>query len=265
MRINRYFLFVVSFLVLARSGTTQTTPSLTSQPLVFEPNLGQASPGVKYIASDRSRKILVSNSSIAFLIRGAKSSGGSAISHAVTLHWLGDPRATKFEPEGLQPGISNYLMGKDASKWVSKVPHYANIKETGVFPGVDVRYHACPSGDLEYDLIVAPDIDLDGVGLSVEGADKVRLCEGGALCLQAGGVELRQLAPKAYEMRDGEKVDLDVAYTLQSKNQVSFAVKGRSPGSELVIDPVISMRPTLAGVRAPIKRKGIMPSVAGRA
>jgi hypothetical protein len=55
-------------------------------------------------------------------------------------------------------GKSNYIIGNDPSKWHTKVPTYAQVKYTGVYPGVDLVYYG-NQGQLEYDFIVAPGAD----------------------------------------------------------------------------------------------------------
>jgi uncharacterized repeat protein (TIGR01451 family) len=232
-------------LILAPSGIGQKLPNITNQPLTFEPNLGQSTPKVKYIASDRSHKILVSDSSFTYVINE-----GSPVPHAITLRWVGSAGVPTFVPKDLLPGISNYFVGNDQSRWVSQVPHYSQLKETGVRSGVDVRYHSDADGDLEYDLIVAPDTDLASFHLSIEGAEQVHLCDAGALCLEAGGVKLRQLAPQAYETRGGKKVVLAASYLLKNGKEVSFAIPGRTPGSQLIIDPIWQYATYLGGNNA---------------
>jgi hypothetical protein len=240
MRIDRLQYLAASMFFLAPSGIAQSVPNLTNHSplLVFEPNQGQSSPGVSYLANHRSYRIRINESSLAYVIPAAEKAATASQTSVHTLRWVGATRGAQLTPEGLQPGISNYFLGKDASHWVTKVPHYSELKETGILPGVDLHYHSSADGDLEYDVIVAPQSDLASVKLSIEGADQVRVCEAGALCLKTGGVELRQLAPQAYEMRDGKKVVLQAAYVLIKGNEVSFAVPGHLPAYQLVIDPV---------------------------
>ena len=40
-----------------------------------------------------------------------------------------------------QPGIVNYFIGNDPSKWRTRVPTYAKAKLAEVYPGVDVVYY----------------------------------------------------------------------------------------------------------------------------
>src|SRR5437879_11113798 len=49
------------------------------------------------------------------------------------------------------PGQINYLIGADPQQWRSHVPHYARVRATAIYPGIDVVYYG--SGQkLEYDL-----------------------------------------------------------------------------------------------------------------
>ena len=247
MSLDRLLCLAASLLLPAPCGVAQAVPNPTDHsPLAFEPNRGQSLPGASYLANHRSYRIQINESSITY-VTAAKGTEGALQTRVLTMRWQGAERGAQFTPESRLPGISNYLIGKDSSKWVTKVPHYSELKETGLVPGVDLRYHSDASGDLEYDLVVMPYADPGKVKLTIEGADEVRLCEGGALCIKAGRVELRQLAPLAYEMKDGNRVPVEAAYALTKGNEVSFAVLNHSPANRLVIDPVIQYATYLGG------------------
>lgn len=248
MRFDHLLCATAVLLFLSQLGASQSAPKSSSHFLVtFEPNRGQSSPEVKYIASNGSYRALISESSISYVIPGIQGDSRVIGTHRLQLRWSSDHRQAQFVPDGLQPGTSNYFLGADASRWMSKVPHYAELRENGVLPGIDLRYYSSAEGALEYDVIVSPGIDVSSVRLKVEGADRVRLCGDGALCLKVGGVEVRQLAPRASEMKGGRKVALDAAYVLKDGNEVSFAVRGHSPERQLIIDPVLKYASFMGG------------------
>ena len=58
------------------------------------------------------------------------------------------------------PGIVNYFIGNDPEKWRTKIPTYKKVEYKDVYPGIDLAYYG-NQGQLEYDLIVAPDVDPD--------------------------------------------------------------------------------------------------------
>src|SRR5262249_39590061 len=59
------------------------------------------------------------------------------------------------------PGVSNYLVGSDRSRWRTGVPAYAGVRVHDVYPGVDLVYHAGAGGGVEYDYELAPGASAD--------------------------------------------------------------------------------------------------------
>ena len=57
--------------------------------------------------------------------------------------------------EGPLPGGTNYLSGANPSHWRTNVTNYARVRYHGIYPGIDVLYHASDAS-LEYDFDVAP-------------------------------------------------------------------------------------------------------------
>ena len=98
------------------------------------------------------------------------------------------------------PGKSNYFIGNDPTKWRTNVPNYAKVRYQNVYPGVDLVYYGSQGGLLEYDFVVAPGADPHSIGLSFQGAGKIRVDKGtGDLVLALAGSELRFRKPVVYQ------------------------------------------------------------------
>jgi hypothetical protein len=63
------------------------------------------------------------------------------------------------------PGIANYFIGNDATKWHANIPTYAKVRYAGVYPGVDLVYYGNQQ-QLEYDFVVAPGADPKQINLA---------------------------------------------------------------------------------------------------
>src|SRR5262249_25781511 len=91
--------------------------------LRFELNAGQTNPQARFLARSRD--------GIAFL------SAAEIVARVVGLDRL--------------PGVTNYLIGNDSSKWRTNVPGFARVKYEGIYPGVDLVYYGNQvTGDLAY-------------------------------------------------------------------------------------------------------------------
>ncbi len=250
MQLDR-LLGLVALTCLACSGFSQNMPGITNPRLSFEPISGQSATETRYIALQPAFRISIDASSITYSAPVGVKDSRPGQSRELRMRWAGARPEARLEPFGVLPGKSNYLIGNDDSKWITNVPHYSEIRDSAVMPGVDLRYYSSPNGHLEFDIIVAPWTNADGIALEVEGADRVLTEKDGSLRFLFAGKELRQLPPAAYELDGNRKVPLQAAYAVKEGRLISFQVSGRTPGRELVIDPVL-LYATYFGVHDPM-------------
>ncbi|MBK8537802.1 MAG: SBBP repeat-containing protein [Candidatus Competibacteraceae bacterium] len=162
--------------------------------------------------------------------------------------------------EGLEklPGISNYLLGNDPTKWRTHVPHYQRVRYANVYPGIDLVYYGNPQ-QLEHDFIVAPGADPAMIQLAISGAERVRVNADGDLVLTVPGGEVVQQAPWIYQVIDGQQqtvagryvlrnseaaattVNIAVANPMLEPLRVGFEVAQYDRKQPLVIDPVLDL------------------------
>jgi uncharacterized repeat protein (TIGR01451 family) len=243
-----------AFVALAYSGTSQNIPDINNLSLAFEPNLGQTSAQVSYLLQSPSHKVLVAPQSLTYIFPVTGENARTPRPRSFTFRWTGPVGTPHFTPQHALRGRSNYFLTSDASRGITNVPHYAELLEKEALRGVDIHYHSGARDELEYDFILSGRTPVSDIGITVEGADQLRVEKDGSLSILTGGKEwLRQPVPKAYEIRDGRKAALSPAYVVNDRNRVSFSVPGRTPGKELVIDPVV-VYGTLLGVHDPMYR-----------
>jgi uncharacterized protein (TIGR03437 family) len=214
------------FLVLA--GTALAAPAVQwhNVPLSFEPNFGQASAEVRYLARGRSYTFYIGCGETVLSAKGQ-----------LPLH-------TKFAGSNLLAGIhaevpqvsrSNYFIGNDPAKWRTGVPTFGKIRYSQVYQGIDLVYYGT-EGNLEYDWIVSPGTDPQVIRMSFQGADRVKIDRNGDLVMRAGKSEYRHKRPSIYQEVAGKRVPVSGAWTLRG-NEASFRVGAYDRGKELVIDP----------------------------
>jgi uncharacterized repeat protein (TIGR01451 family) len=247
MHLDRLPGWIPFLLLLAPCATSQKVAELPDPSLYFEPNLGQAIPETRYIAYRPGYRIELEDSAISFVFPPAIHDALSKPGRALRLSWIIDQKQPEWQSSGKLAGRSSYFTGRDSSRWITQVPHYAELVEENAMPGVDIRYKAAANGSLEYDLQVAAGRSSENITMIVEGADRMRLCDGGALCISMGDKELRQLPPRAYELHNGSRHELAVMYELKGTHEVSFAVPNRTSGAPLLIDPVVQYATYLGG------------------
>ncbi|MDX6290259.1 MAG: hypothetical protein QOH42_2058 [Blastocatellia bacterium] len=221
-------------------------------PLGFETNLGQAPKGVRFISRGHGYSLYLTQANAVLALRSSASSqsteGGT--SPAPTYQVLGmrlvaaerKPHITALEELA---GKANYFLGSDSRKWHTNVPLSSKVRYENAYPGIDVIYHG-NQGQLEYDFVIAPGSSPQRIEMAFDGAQKIAVDGDGELVLSAGGSQLRQKKPVAYQEVNGERREVSAHYRLKS-NKVAFEVGAYDKTQPLIIDPVLIYSTFLGG------------------
>jgi hypothetical protein len=146
------------------------------------------------------------------------------------------------------PGMTNYFLGDNPERWRAGVEGYARVRYPRVLPGVDLVFYGNDQEQLEYDVVLAPGADPNGVALAFEGVESTRLDAAGRAVLRAPGAsDLILTSPAGYQIGpQGGKQTVDVRYQVSDK-ALRFAVGKYDRRRELVIDPGIVYATYLGG------------------
>lgn len=228
--------------------------SISRAPLLFEPNMGQADPSVRFVSRGGSASMMLTSNET-FLVVRKKVSDGCGRDEAgcykaplwqtetIRMHLEGAHKPQSIRGLEPQPGVSNYLFGNDPSKWQTNVPNFSKVEVKGVYEGVDMVYYG-NQNRLEYDFVVGPGVDPDVIRLAYDGA-KLRTAENGDLLLATSLGDLRQHKPLVYQIENGKRVEIAGTYRIRG-SQVSFELARYDRSKPVVIDPVLSFA-TYAG------------------
>jgi hypothetical protein len=158
---------------------------------------------------------------------------------------LGSNPAAAAQGADRLPGIANYFLGNDASKWRTGIPTYAQVYYPEVYPGIGLIYYG-NQRQLEYDFQVSPGADPSRIRLRFSGADRLTLDERGDLVVQAQWQILLQHKPVVYQDVAGQRHAVAATFSLE-RNQVGFALGGYDRSQALIIDPVLTYSTYLGG------------------
>ena len=145
-------------------------------------------------------------------------------------------------------GETNYLIGRDASRWRTHVPRYGRA-EAEIAEGVSAAAYG-NGGKLEYDLQMAPGIEAGDLEVRMEGATRIGLDESGDLRMRAAGREMRMKRPEFFEERRGfseggiEKAALrkiEGGYVVKDGGRVGFWLGTHVKDAEILIDPTLTL------------------------
>ncbi len=240
-------------------------------PLVFEPNRGQAPANVQWLA--RGSRFIIGLTSDGALLefreegnppltpqslrlltapsqpapnRSARPAVPARIKSAVVRVHLSGSAAWKADGVGPTGGISNYFIGNTPANWHTKIPHYAQVKASGVYSGIDIVFHG-DRGSLQYDFVVAPGADPKQIRLQFEGASGLHVDKGDLVLTTQGGTELRHLQPRIHQLVGGKQVTVKGGFEVRKEGTAGFTLGSYDPKLPLVIDPTITFVTFLAG------------------
>jgi len=246
-------------------------------PLTFEPNLGQANTDAKFIARGDGYALSLKATEAALQLRnaecrlriGAQQESTTNIKLPATdtlrMKLVGANPSARIEGVDKLIGMSNYLIGNDASKWREGVANYSKVKCVNVYNGVDVIYYGNGRA-LEYDFKLAAGADYKAIALEFDGAESIKIDAAGDLVIRAANGEVCQHKPIAYQELNGTRKPVACNYLLLDEGENSRKTKSstqlQTPDSELrtrfelgeydkslplVIDPVLAYSTYLGG------------------
>ncbi|WP_412069537.1 SBBP repeat-containing protein [Rubrivirga sp. IMCC43871] len=169
---------VLGLLVLA--GLLGATAVLAA-PLRFEPNLGQSSAEVAFLARGSTSALFLTRNAAYLRVEGRVLVLGFG---AVAM------------PQGIRPlpGHTHYVRGANARRWVHDVPGFAAVRYSSLAPGLDLTVRDHPDG-LGLQLDLARGADLSALRWTVDGADAIAGAPDGGLLVTVGDATYRLPAP----------------------------------------------------------------------
>ena len=231
--------------------------SYAALPLSFEVNRGQADSDVRFLARGRGYTILLKPGEAALALQS--SGQGAQFPPKVQPQPKPSTRVLRMRIEGANlsaaatglerlPGVSNYFIGNDPSRWHTQVPTYKKVQFEHIRPGVNLVYYGS-QGQLEYDFVLSPGVKPQSLGLSFVGSDATIDPQGDLVFASTDG-QITFRRPVAYQSdksNPAKKHFLTASYVLKGHNRVGFKVRDYDPQEPLVIDPYLYYSTYLGG------------------
>ena len=277
---HRYFVFLLLVLLRlsAYAAAGQAAPASAAAP-EYLPNHGQwpvaaqlradIAPGLRLFA-EADRLVWLRYDAAAWAEWAHHAVGnpraaptGHVGAHAWAVEFVGAAPGAVARPEGATVGpVRNFLLGADARRWATGVRATAAARYAALWPGIDLRLHASPRGEFEYDLEVRPGADPGRAVFRYRGLTDVRLdAATGHLHLRTALGELTEAAPIAWQPDGtGGRRAVPVRFVVATEatrgreptTRVSFELpRGYDRTRPLTIDPVLVFA-THSGSTAPV-------------
>ncbi len=215
-------------------------------PIRFEANDGQIDSKVKFLSRGGGYGLFLTQSETVLTLRRESSSSVADAQSTVRMKLIGADPAPQMEGLDRLPGRSNYIIGRDASRWRRNVESFAKVRYRSVYTGIDLTYYG-NQRQIEYDFVVAPGADPNMIRLGFVGLDQANIGAQGDLVLKTANGEIRQRKPVAYQEVDGVRREVASGYALKDKREVGFELGEYDHTRPLVIDPVMAYSTYLGG------------------
>jgi Beta-propeller repeat len=221
------------------SDHTHLTNRLEQLPLLFEENLGQVSPEIRYQAQGRHVSVSLSSQKMTWMIP-------QGFGHKVEMHLEGARQQLEIVAEEKLPTLHSYIKGSDPAGWHSGIRTYRKVRYRETYPGIDLLVYG-REGEIEYDFVAQPGADPAVIRLRFEGIDKMELGSHGELILTTPYGEMRQKKPFAYQWIQGRQREVASTFRLLDHNTVAFETGRYDHSRSLTIDPVLVYSTYLGG------------------
>lgn len=224
----------------------QAVSLLAGLPLMFEPNQGQANlnpddPRARFIARGSGYALFLGSQGATLSLHSPKTDSFETLQ----MKLAGANPGVNPAASDVLPGKSNYMIGKDPSRYRRNIPQFARVRYENVYPGVNLVFYGSQE-HLEYDFQVAPGADPSRAELEFDGARRLELSEG-ALVIHTGNGAVRLESPRVYQEIAGRRESVEGSFVLRGANRVGFSVAPYDRSRELVIDPILTFSSYFGG------------------
>ena len=241
-------------------------------PLSFVPNAGQMDPTVRFQVRSAGATLFFTSNEIVLSLPTRTAADPSEIRNPPSA--IRDPQPAISKPRAIVrlvfdqanpapeisaasplPGTVNYFRGNDPEQWHTNLPTYAGVVYRQLYPGIDLHYDGA-NRSLKATYLVAPGADPAVIRWGYDGASRVRVEDAsGDLLVQVSAssegdetVELRELAPVAWQTVADQRLPVTVRYDIGGDGTIGFALpSGYDRNQPLTIDPVLFFSTYLGG------------------
>lgn len=208
-------------------------------PISFIENQGQALEEAKFMAKTSQATIYFLPSEVQFTLASQNNTS------IIRMTFEG-AEPVQLGGEELLPGMANFFIGNDSSKWLTDIPTYSSVKYESLYPGIDLIFKGS-EGNLKHELLIGPGADPAKIVLLYSGQDGLMLEEDGSIRIKTSAGNLTDSAPVCYQDINGSKVAIEADYRFIDDSRIGFDIKSYDRSLPLVIDPVLRYSTYLGG------------------
>jgi uncharacterized repeat protein (TIGR01451 family) len=241
--------------------TERATAQIYGVPVRFEPNVGQAADGVRFLSRGPGYSLLLTPAEMVMSLqareredserrtrgrRHSRTAGRALPSTELRVRVVGANPSAAIEGLEELPGTVNYFVGNDPREWRSGIRTYAKVKYQQVYPNIDLVYYGNPR-QMEYDFIVGAGGEPGRIALEFSGQECLEINGEGDLEAHVPGGAVRWRKPFAYQETDSGRKEVPARFVVKEGNVVEFEAGAYDRGKALIIDPAVNYATYLGG------------------
>jgi hypothetical protein len=207
--------FMLGLILLASQQTSR---------LVFETNRDQALADVRYLLQTDRYQLDFKHGEVVFHF-GVNS---------LRIRFAGQPNKVTPAGKARLDHLVRFVYSDDAHNKPG-TPTFASVRYESLYNGIDLSCHG-HAGQLECDFAALPGADPEQIQISLEGADRVTIDEGGNLVLGIGGQTLQIHKPEAFQVAHGRRNVVDARYDLKGTSEIGLKIGQYNRSIPLIID-----------------------------
>ncbi len=227
---STFLILLAAISCLQAASRPPQTISLDKLPLIYETNLGQFSPEVKYLSRGHSFSLALTESDARLALPDQQQ---------LRLEWEGASPQPAIYGQSETGGASNYFRNEDASHSITGARHYSRVRYASLYPGIDLVFYGSRTRP-EFDFLLAPHANPRLIRIRVHGASKLRILPDGELAVTLHGASIRLGAPILYQPCPSGPRPVSGRYRITGKDLLTFDIDSYDPSLPLVIDPTLS-------------------------
>jgi gliding motility-associated-like protein len=246
---TRKLLFAVLMLLCHaysyRIYATQSSSDRKPSDLVFAENKGQWGRGVQFRGDLVNGRLYVEDNAFVFLkwdgeaVEEAHHHGSKKPikGHTSKMVFAGANKSAVWKPAERETYYRNYYIGNNPAYWATNVGMFKYLEAAEIYPGIAAAAYG--SGDaFKYEFKLQSNADPARIAVRYEGVEGLRISKGELQYSTTIG-KFTELAPFAYQVRDGRRIAVKCRYVLDAATQtVRFDFpSGYDKSMALVIDP----------------------------
>jgi hypothetical protein len=214
-------------------------------PLAFIANAGQADGRALFYARTSGYTLWLTREGLVFDRVEQGAPGGPRRSASRIAFRNADHKARISASDPLDYRVS-YFYGRDESEWKTGIPTSRAVVYDNLYDGIDLKVYGTER-EVEYDWVVAPGGRPGDIRFVVAGGRDAALDREGNLVVGTDAGRIVHRRPVAYQLIDGRRADVRVAFRETADGSYGFSVGAYDPRFELTIDPLVIVYGTFLG------------------